>query len=516
MARHAAALLSLALFGACGPRDDNNDGIADGVRDPNNISLVAPSTPMGSLSGQLLTTRLEPLAEASVSLTLGDQSSALQTTTDASGNFHFTKLPAGSEVLVTMTKGGHATLRARTTIPSAAGNFPINDGNASVGPFTLTELDGSLQFIVLTRTGKPAKGARGILEAAPAGTLLTGDFGSYGTQLGLVVAEANADDAGLIRFSGIPGVEELTRIGGRYDLTIAGYDEDDDGTTDFSGTFVRYTARSLLNDPTTRVVQLADLRSASALALSSSNVESMLSAGSAPAKNMVRPGESLYFVFNQAVAEGSLTVRLADELGLQSLSYTKSLRNGDILVVSPQSALEVGREYNVYVRATSLENGSTFAKAGFFFGADPNQPQPLRISKVQYADANASSSLTSGETVTVLFNQPIRNLTPAATVQAFINYDFNGSGAVGDAIGEYGATTGFALAASEPTSEPDALFALQASEYTTRYTFTFVGANGVPNQQQVQVGFGRLSLSGYQTIWGTPVSADEAAALSPP
>ncbi|MBI3180796.1 MAG: carboxypeptidase regulatory-like domain-containing protein [Myxococcales bacterium] len=512
-----ATLCILLCLAGCGPKDENKDGIVDGVREPNNVSLVAPSTPVGTLSGQVLTTRLAALAEANVSVTVGSRLGELKTTTDAEGNFSFTSLPAGSQVLVTLTKAGYATLRASATIPSTAGNFPINNGNASVGPFTLTQLNGSLKFLVITRGGKPAKGVRVVLEAAPAGTLVTGDMGSYGTPLGLVVADGTVDDTGLVSFGGIPAVEELSRLNGRYDVTVSALDEDGDGLPEYAGTFQRYPARSLLFDTSLRTIELADARSSAQLNVTSSNVGSMIAPGSAPQRNMVLPGESLYFVFNQEVMpDNSLVVRLTDEIGVQSLTINKTLRNGYVLIVQPTSAIEQGREYNVSVRATSLDNGSTFFRAAYFFGGSSSSPKPFALSTIEYKDQPPGDSiLNNGETVVVNFNQPIR-LIGSAPAEAFVDYDFNTTNPKGSDFGEKGFQSGFLISASEPMSEPDALFALAPSGYTTRYVFTFGAATvGVANQTPVEIAFSKLlnAQGGYQTIWGVPVTADESSAL---
>src|SRR5882672_6429655 len=107
---------ALAALAACGPKDANGDGIADGVRDPTQVTLVAPSSPIGALTGQVLNTRLAPLSDVSVSVTPG----GLKAATDGEGNFAFDKLPGGAKVLVTLSKPGFATVRTSATIPGEA------------------------------------------------------------------------------------------------------------------------------------------------------------------------------------------------------------------------------------------------------------------------------------------------------------------------------------------------------------------------------------------------------------
>lgn len=518
MRNDRAALLAVLFAASCGPRDENKDGIADGVREPNNVSLVAPSTPVGTLSGQVLNTRLAPLPEASITLTLGGHLGELKTTSDAEGAFSFARLPAGSTVLITITKAGHATVRTSSLIPAAAGEFPINNANASVGPFTLTQLNGSLKFMVVTRSGRPATGARVMLEASPAGTLLTGS--RYGTFLGMVLAQdGTVNDAGWVSFGEIPSVEELARLGGQYALSVSAFDENGDGVPEFKGTAVLYPAASLLADSSPRLIELADLRTSVPLAIAASGVGSMISFAAAdgtPQRNMIRPGESLHLVFNQEVQDSSLLVLLTDEHGLENLGLSRSLSNGQLLTIQPAVPVVQGKEYNLAVLATSLENGSTFSRAGYFFGGDPLTPKPFAASSIQYQETPGSPtvSLTAGEKVIITFNQPIR-LVGSKAAEAQLNYDFDNSGQIGDSSGELGNAAGFPIADAEPTSEPGSLFTLAPSGYTTRFQFTFAGAVGVPPQTELAVSFKKLlsAQSGYQTLWGTLLSSDESAKL---
>lgn len=71
--------LSLAALAACSPAptDANKDGIADGIRAPNTVTQVAPSNPVGSITGVVTTTKFGPLADAKVQLVLGSGFTAI-------------------------------------------------------------------------------------------------------------------------------------------------------------------------------------------------------------------------------------------------------------------------------------------------------------------------------------------------------------------------------------------------------------------------------------------------------
>src|SRR5690606_29954046 len=132
-----------------------------------------PVTPTGTVSGQVLDSRNTPLSAATVKLTVGLASQA--TTTDDDGQFAFAEVPAGSSVLVSISKEGYSTVRTAAFVPSSAGQFPLADGNVRVGPVRLVTLTGSLAFRVLAPMGEPAQGATARIEVSPAGDAFPSD-----------------------------------------------------------------------------------------------------------------------------------------------------------------------------------------------------------------------------------------------------------------------------------------------------------------------------------------------------
>src|SRR4051794_36963796 len=82
MKKLVMALVPAMMFGCGGPTDPNGDGIADGIQDPNNVSVVVPATPKGTVSGQVLTTQQKPLVGVAVSMTIGSAITSKVATTD--------------------------------------------------------------------------------------------------------------------------------------------------------------------------------------------------------------------------------------------------------------------------------------------------------------------------------------------------------------------------------------------------------------------------------------------------
>src|SRR5262245_52594208 len=121
-------LATLCVLLACGnPADKNGDGIADGVRTPSDVTQVAPSTPVGTLSGQTVNSDFTPLDLVDVQVIVGGGSgpdgTPFKTASKADGSFAIQNLPAGSTVQVTLSKMGYATAHLSAQVPGAAGMF---------------------------------------------------------------------------------------------------------------------------------------------------------------------------------------------------------------------------------------------------------------------------------------------------------------------------------------------------------------------------------------------------------
>jgi len=122
---------------------------------------------------------------------------------------------------------------------------------------------------------------------------------------------------------------------------------------------------------------------------------------------------------------------------------------------------EDGKEYNIALRATSAENGTTFQRSAFIFGGDPTKPKPFAIEKVSYRhlSAGASNQLNAGDRVVITFNQPVRPVS-GDVLRTYIDAELNGTTTRGDTQGEkpptgmMNAFGGFTASAAEPTSEP--------------------------------------------------------------
>jgi hypothetical protein len=526
-----AVAVGICAVVGCSREDSNGDGVADGVRVPDTVSVVGATNAVGTVSGQIVTAGLAGLEGATVTLLLGKGpgTNSYKATSDTDGVFVIRNLPAPSSGQLLISKMGHGTVRLPVSVGAAAGQFPVNDANTNVGQVGLFALTSSIKFQVFTANGAAARGAKAYLEAAPAGFQATG--GSYGFGQGVVSVESTVDEMGTLTFTGLPSLLDLVRItnqggsfgGNSFALTLSGLDSNMDGRLEFEGLTTTFTASALLNRNQPPLV-LSDARAASALDIISSNVGTMRGGSAAPLRNMVKPTESVSLVFNQPIIEGSLVVRVTDETcsTIVNAAPTSRAPFTIVTVAPPMSGWLPGKEYNLAVRATSAESGTTLTRVGFFFVGDPEQPGAIGTSatfQIKKAAGNMTSTrYESGDEVFVIFALPLR-LVGGPAARVFVGADLDGSGSIGGmSNGEIGSpNSSFVIADAEPLSDSSGTFTCIASGYTTRFRFPGLPpGSGMVANSTINVGATAVRVSmpretgttlGYQTVWGQPVTA---------
>ncbi|HYO68279.1 MAG TPA: carboxypeptidase-like regulatory domain-containing protein [Archangium sp.] len=536
MKKHWAVVLPLLVVG-CTSEDKDGDGIADGVREPDSVTVVVPANPQGTVSGQVLNTRMEPLADASVKLTIGSATAEkpFQTTTDTSGNFLLTRVPAGSEVLVTVSKEGHATLRASALVPSHAGNIPINNGNANIGAIALAETKSSVSFSLVTPSGYPARGAKAYVEAVPAGTLAFN--GGTASALSSVVVSAEADSLGVVTFPNVPSPAELARIGGvgeaagGYRLWVDPVDYNGDGIFDAGGYAQKIDASALVVSGGSQMLRLPAPRSdaggtgTTGFQLVATNVPSLtyvkLADGDAnkpamelqkkPLRNLLRSGEPIYLGFSQPVARESLLALVADEYGREKYDVIVTVSAaGDVYTLMPPSTLREGVEYNLYLRATSAYDGTVRTWRGYFISGDPRTPRPLQLATAVYRDGatGTAGTLDPGECIILSFTHSV--LPSSVLLDTIVT--------TGEASPPSFKATPAAPPSANPcfTAESPTRYPIDSTNFndtTTRFVFTYSGTpiNLTTNTVKVRADFTKFQSADlsmyYETAWGTPVSA---------
>lgn len=342
-------LMACAVFAfACAPIvDENGDGIADGTRAPDTTSLIAPSNPVGTISGVVVNSNQAPIEGVNVTLVLGDGADASHVrkgVTNGDGAFAFKDVPASAEGQVLLSKTGYSNARLSAFVPGNAGNFPINDGNANVGVVTLGQLTSTVKFRVYTASGRPAKGAKGYLEVR--GTAFRTSAGVYGSAVGNFSGAADVDDNGVLTFTNAPDTAELARIGSNassFELTIGALDEDGDMVIDALGTTTSYTPAALFTNPD-RTLILPAARTNAALAILASNLESFGTPApgtySPPYRNAVKANDAINIVFNQAITQADTTrlIKVVQEDCETNVAVSVTQRAPNVVSIAPVAA----------------------------------------------------------------------------------------------------------------------------------------------------------------------------------
>jgi hypothetical protein len=526
MSRLLAACAALALVSCATPEDANGDGIADGIRTPDTTSVVAPSTPVGTISGQVANSLFAPLEGVQVTLVLGEGSESsriMRTTTNTEGVYVFANVPGGSSAQVLFSKSGYASARLNSSVPGSAGNFPLNDGNGNAGVVVLTELTGELRLRVYTAQGAPAKGARAYLEVSA--VAFQSYSGSYGSNIGNFSATGEVDENGILAFTGVPNIAEMARIstGTNYTVNIGALDTDNDGLFEALGSINAFSAGALFTNPQ-RTIFLPDARATGALSISATNLDSFGTATSPPYRNAVTATDPITIVFNQPITSVDATriVKVVAEDCATNVPVTVTQRAPNTLSIAPTTSWTLGNRYNIVVRATGLDTGSTNDFIGYFFAIDPAAPRPLSATASFQVKKATGAMMTTvyepADTLNVVFDTPITR--QAGTAYAYVDADLNNDGTIGgmNGAGELGGpeNSGFPITINEQFTATDpaqGTFTCKQSGYSSRWRIqvtSFPVSGSIPNLTRMRVVFPKDSQSSdtFQTAWGAPVAID--------
>ncbi|MBS2027251.1 MAG: carboxypeptidase regulatory-like domain-containing protein [Deltaproteobacteria bacterium] len=475
-----AIFAALFILASCSgsKTDSNNDGIADGVVAPNDVSVIAPSTPVGNISGTVLDADGAPLANATVTSSIDPTKPAK---TDSTGHFSFTNQPAGSSVGLTISLSGYTTASLQTTIPSAAGNVPIDNATAFVGPVRLFATTGSLNVTVVGFDGKLLS-PNAVLQISPAYTL-----DSTGSGGGNVVVHATGAN-GLIGFTDIPDLGELARLtgssAGYLSLAVEPLDANSDGTIDYGGATLQISAADALASPGSLSVVLPPPSQAQGnLQIVGSNCGTLVSTsqgGGGPAGSLIQSSDSVFVAFNQPVVPSSLSVSVLDDDGTPIDVGSPALVNGGTgTVVSFGGTFPGGHAMSVSISATASASrpARSVTFSGACFVAPASGPGPS-VLKATYQGAT-NAALTPGEVVHLEFDSSIGNETQAPQLSAYFDADLDNDGKR-QSVGEYdpnGRNTSPGFPVTVDASQPSVLGGHFSRFYS--FTYTQVGLTAV-------------------------------------
>jgi len=430
--RNLLALVAMAAVGL--------NLVACGASKLDENVVVRNVAPMGSVGGQVLdATDDRPLANAHVRVVSGDFN--VTTTTDSSGFFAVSDVPASGPVMIVVEASGMLTAETHATFTPAAGDYPMSNATLTVGPIGLLPDSGDFVLWVYDENGRPASGLT-LSITTNTKWLLYNDGAPLNR--GMVTEFATVGTNGLLTFTGLPDYWALGgKVSDTVTVTAPPYDADLDNFYEFPGGEYYYSILALNNPQPTLVLQ-TDADYPNTLSIVASNIADLEEWGSTTfVPDTIDPVGPINVLFNMPVQESSLSVEVYSENGITSFGSAFTL-NGRSLTIQFPTALPTnisGAEYNLLISAVA-QTGDRLLYGGFnaaFFVLDPANVDGVTATVAKEDPGNAFDRwaiVTFSEPVG--FGSPGTALSGANCVTYFAVYNLGPNLGTGDDPGEWG------------------------------------------------------------------------------
>ena len=437
--------MALILFAACG---------GDAV----DVSNVDPE---GSVGGIIIDAQTrEPLPGVTLALLAGGTVFDPEVTAE-DGSFQFTEVPGGDVILTIAGGDAHSGATVRGTLPSSAGDFPLDNATLTLGPLGLLPNGDDFEVRVLDQFGAPVSGY-------PLGAELQVQYVDYSQGFpdaeGQIFIQTTTNADGYATVAGLPDFFSLGSVNDAIIVFLPPYDADGNGIFEFPGGDTSFNLRSL--DPTPDIILDGNL--AASLSVRASTVPRLVDA-TAGAPAVLQTSGQIFVTFNlpiQNSAEGTMT----DEQGGGISVPVSALTIGDdtLSIALGGLGLTNNSEYNIHIHAVAAAGDrfatGDFAASFFTVSTDPNV-------SVTGATRDAVTQL-----VTLTFNEPIgfgnvgsNSSLSGGNCVVFFGFDINGANGQGDFVNELGATSCNVVLSSDEW-DPPGLPTL--SGFSSRWQFT--------------------------------------------
>ncbi|HEY3452131.1 MAG TPA: carboxypeptidase-like regulatory domain-containing protein [Myxococcales bacterium] len=475
----------LAVLAACGGKtgsgqDLNKDGIDDPTNPlvPDSVTVVAPSSPKGRVSGRVTEMTGKAMAEADVVISSPDATEAAKT--DANGVFVVQNVTAGSLVGVFVSKAGFAPAWTTAIIPVAAGNFPLNNGEAFVGTISLLPTSGSVTFNVVGFDGKPINGTA-TLDVNPGFVINSG--GNNAGAGDITVSAAIVE--GVLTFTGVPKVEDaawMTSADVPVKYTVYVNPVIDAATgIGYGGSILTLAAAKMLTEPWNRTLVLPPASDSADLAIVATNVHNLVKAPSPANDNLIAKSGTIYVAFNQPIGpDVFVEIRnddpdIADSavIGINDPKATMNTLGTELKITPKAPGFVDGQKYNLVIQASSRDNpaGGIKTFSAPFFGGDPAVAKSLGTPLINLNEMGIGNDTWDlAETLEIVFDKYIgRGDGTAPTIPIYFDNDLNNNGETGDVRGELGSNQPICITGSE---EVPGFFPAKASGYAKKFAIT--------------------------------------------
>ncbi len=453
-------LTAAFLFGACG---------GDTQKFDENVT-VNPSDPRGSVGGVVFDAHTDAPVEAiQVSLIVGDH--FVTTTTDASGVYAFSDVPASGNALLLFSAEGYLSARQSVVFSEAEGNTPYLNPTATAQPLWLVRTGHTFQLRVLDSMGRPVQGHELILSMAPSWFILEGTefLGS-----GQFTTTAGTNAMGIATFSGLPLPGQLgSDQFGTAEITIPALDLDGDGYAENHALSISVDTR--LEGETIRTVTLGNTSLSPLMAMDSNNPYFI---GNSAYPGSHDPGDTIFVNFNQPPSPEDLRITLYDAGGQERGTLQHTLNGSNLLFTIPDTVTP-GEKYFVHIFAHTMDNGSVFQRSAPLF---ITLEDPVTITGIEKVDPGSNIS-----PVRVHFSHYIGTGRSSYTTLVgtdgvvFMNWNYGGAPVVGDAPGENGYnTTQISFRIEEETANAPA-YSLGLLGFSKTWVFSGYDTPSLPN-----------------------------------
>jgi hypothetical protein len=433
--------LALALVACSG----DDDGL-----EPNNITVVTPTRPLGYVAGVLEdVTTGQPVQGARVVVFGGGVMGEAQS--DASGAFSVGPIPAGASSLVRVSAEGYVGFAVPdVTVDDAAGDFPTDNAAVFLGPLGLVPSTGAVDVDVVGPSGQPLAMAAVALSARPV-------YFDRSRRADEQVFTAQSDAQGRASFTGLPALGRLPpalRSGARFDVTVAPFDVDGDGAADLAGATVSLDGSDLFAGSRRRLIVLEPIDRDQPFEIVASNIRGLADGRSGP--TVVSAMEGVRLLFNRPVDISGVSVDVVDESGEDRVAASPAAGPIEGSVVVSLSSPAPGQEYNLDVTVPDATRGARVrVRRPFFIDDGPSQAVSVRG---RFQDRDQTGSWGTGNDALVLRTSvPLgRRRSASYRAELWVELDLDASGTIGDATGELPVAasdypTPLLVTAAEPT-----------------------------------------------------------------
>ncbi len=367
--RNLGLLALLVTIGGCG-------GDEAGGEEAIGISNV---TPVGSVGGLVLdgATRA-PLAGVGAAVIAGGQVIAAEAATGEDGVFAIASVPPGDVIVRLTAPEGYIAADLRVTVPNAAGDFPLANATATVGPIALLPqraADAPFRVRIVSPTGADVPEVATTLRTSVRYVDLTsGDP----VPTGEIALQAASNAEGVVEYAGLPDFAALS--GGVDDtviISVPPYDRAADGLLDYTGGSFFFSLLALGQfEPT---IVLDDSVAAGALEVVGSTLGVLM--GLEGGTRLISTGDTIRVLFNLPLTASLTSIDVFDESSV--LTPTLPAVDGGLLTITFSAALVGGQEYNLGIHAVAQignrQLDATPAAAFFTFPSLEDLGQPILV-----------------------------------------------------------------------------------------------------------------------------------------